>query len=55
MVAHAYDGLPNEACGLLGGDVDVGEVFVPCENHDRSSRTFSKITFEKREPVMRPT
>ena len=41
MVAHAYDGLPNEACGLLGGDVDVGEVFVPCENHDRSSRTFS--------------
>jgi [CysO sulfur-carrier protein]-S-L-cysteine hydrolase len=41
MVAHAYDGLPNEACGLLGGTGDVGEVFVPCENVDRSSRTFS--------------
>lgn len=41
MVAHAYDGLPNEACGLLGGRDDVGEVFVPCENHDHSSRTFS--------------
>ncbi|MEA3055091.1 MAG: [CysO sulfur-carrier protein]-S-L-cysteine hydrolase [Actinomycetota bacterium] len=41
MVAHAYDGLPNEACGLLGGRGDIGEVFVPCENVDRSSRTFS--------------
>jgi [CysO sulfur-carrier protein]-S-L-cysteine hydrolase len=41
MVAHAYDGLPNEACGLLGGQGDIGEVFVACENADRSSRTFS--------------
>ena len=41
MVGHAYDGLPNEACGLLGGNGDIGEVFVPCENMDRSSRTFS--------------
>jgi proteasome lid subunit RPN8/RPN11 len=41
MVAHAYDGLPNEACGLLGGRGDIAEVFVPCENVDRSSRTFS--------------
>ena len=41
LVAHAYDGLPNEACGLLGGSRDVAEVFVPCVNHDRSSRTFS--------------
>lgn len=46
MVAHAYDGLPDEACGLLGGRAGVGdaaiaEVFVGCENHDRSSRTFS--------------
>jgi proteasome lid subunit RPN8/RPN11 len=41
MVGHAYDGLPNEACGLLGGRGDVAEVFVPCENVDRSSRTFS--------------
>jgi proteasome lid subunit RPN8/RPN11 len=41
MVAHGYDGLPNEACGLLGGTNDIGVVFVPCENADRSSRTFS--------------
>ena len=41
MVGHAYDGLPNEACGLLGGRGDVAEVFVACENVDRSSRTFS--------------
>ena len=41
MVGHAYDGLPNEACGLLGGHGDVAEVFVACENVDRSSRTFS--------------
>ncbi|HVM53174.1 MAG TPA: M67 family metallopeptidase [Acidimicrobiales bacterium] len=46
MVAHAYYGLPDEACGLLGGrrrgdDGALAEVFVPCENADRSSRTFS--------------
>jgi len=41
MVGHAYDELPNEACGLLGGRGDVAEVFVPCANADRSSRTFS--------------
>jgi proteasome lid subunit RPN8/RPN11 len=41
MVAHAYDELPNEACGLLGGRGDRAEVFVPCENHDHSSRTFT--------------
>lgn len=41
MVGHAYDGLPNEACGLLGGTGAIAEVFVPCENHDHSSRTFS--------------
>lgn len=41
MIGHAYDGLPNEACGLLGGSADMGEVFVACENADRSSRTFS--------------
>lgn len=46
MVAHAYDGLPDEACGLLGGRSQVGQtatgdLFVPCVNHDHSSRTFS--------------
>ena len=41
MVAHAWDGLPDEACGLLGGTGDQVQVFVPCRNADRSSRTFS--------------
>jgi len=42
MVGHAYDGLPDEACGLLGGppDQDAIEVFVPCRNVDASSRTY---------------
>jgi len=25
MVSHCYDDLPNEACGLLAGDPDVGK------------------------------
>lgn len=43
MVGHAYDGLPNEACGLLGGHLRRArvEVFVPCRNIDASSRTYS--------------
>jgi [CysO sulfur-carrier protein]-S-L-cysteine hydrolase len=46
MIAHALDGFPDEACGLLGGhgagaaDAEV-TVFVPCRNADASSRTFS--------------
>ena len=43
MVGHAYDGLPDEACGLLGGDPATGlvKVFVATRNADASSRTFS--------------
>lgn len=46
MVAHCYDGLPLEACGLLGGTPDAAgdvsvEVFVPCRNADASSQTYS--------------
>jgi len=43
MVAHALDGFPDEACGLLAGPVGSRTVtaFVPCTNADRSSRTFS--------------
>ena len=34
MVAHAYDGLPLEACGLLAGRPGRNEVtaFYPCRN-----------------------
>ncbi len=41
MVGHAYDGQPDEACGLLGGVDDRVHVFVPCRNEDASSRTFT--------------
>jgi proteasome lid subunit RPN8/RPN11 len=42
LVGHCYDGLPDEACALLGGHPD-GRVVdvVPCTNADRSSRTYS--------------
>lgn len=46
MIAHAYAGFPDEACGLLGGrgvhpSDGTGELFVPCTNADASSRTFT--------------
>lgn len=43
MVAHAYDGLPLEACGLLGGDPAAGTVtvFYPCRNAAASSRVYT--------------
>ena len=43
MVGHAYDGLPEEACGLLGGDPDTGHVgvFYPCRNAAASSRVYT--------------
>jgi proteasome lid subunit RPN8/RPN11 len=43
MVAHAYDGLPLEACGLLGGDPRTGKVtvFYPCGNTAESARIYT--------------
>jgi proteasome lid subunit RPN8/RPN11 len=43
MVGHAYDGLPDEACGLLGGDPASGKVhvFYPCRNAAGSSRVYT--------------
>jgi len=48
VVAHCYDGLPDEACGLFGGRVgddytptgEVGAVY-PCRNADASARTYT--------------
>jgi proteasome lid subunit RPN8/RPN11 len=47
IVAHCFDGLPDEACGLLGGPMvdgeptgEVREVY-PCRNADESSRTYT--------------
>ena len=45
LVAHCYDGLPLEACGLLGGTASgpnaTVQLFVPCRNADASSRTYA--------------
>ncbi|HET6775149.1 MAG TPA: M67 family metallopeptidase [Acidimicrobiales bacterium] len=43
MVGHAYDGLPDEACGLLAGDPVGGlaSVFYPCRNAAESSRVYT--------------
>ncbi|WP_334143449.1 M67 family metallopeptidase [Rhabdothermincola sp.] len=43
MIAAAYDGLPDEACGLLGGDPVTGrvEVFYRCRNAAASARVYT--------------
>ena len=46
MVAHALDGLPDEACGLMVGRLDTGvgalvDTFEPCANVAASSRIYS--------------
>jgi proteasome lid subunit RPN8/RPN11 len=43
MIGLAYDGLPEEACGLLVGDPRTSQapVFVPCRNAAESSKLYS--------------
>lgn len=43
IVGHAYDGLPDEACGLLVGDPATGRAarFEPTENEARSSKLYT--------------
>lgn len=43
IVGHAYDGLPDEACGLLLGDParHAAPVFHPTANAAKSSRVYS--------------
>jgi [CysO sulfur-carrier protein]-S-L-cysteine hydrolase len=43
MIGHAYDGLPDEACGLFAGDPATGHVrvFYPCRNAAASSRVYT--------------
>ena len=42
MLGHAYDGLPNEACGLLVGSLaeSTAPAFEPCRNAEDSSRLY---------------
>jgi proteasome lid subunit RPN8/RPN11 len=43
MVGHAYDRLPDEACGLLAGPLgaDRCTAFYPCRNAAESSRVYT--------------
>lgn len=43
IIGHAYDGLPDEACGLLIGDParSTAPIFHPTANAARSSRIYS--------------
>jgi len=43
MLGHAYDGLPDEACGLFAGPAGSGlvRVFYPCRNAAASSRVYT--------------
>ena len=42
MIAHARAGFPNEACGILAGDLKKGEnkEFFPMKNLDESSISY---------------
>jgi proteasome lid subunit RPN8/RPN11 len=43
MIGHAYDGLPDEGCGLFAGDSSTGNVrvFYACRNAAASSRVYT--------------
>jgi proteasome lid subunit RPN8/RPN11 len=43
IVGHSYDGLPLEACGLLGGAAGGAKatIFYPCTNVAQSSRVYT--------------
>jgi proteasome lid subunit RPN8/RPN11 len=48
ILAHCYDGLPDEACGLLSGPVDdreeptgVVSIVYPTRNAEASARTYT--------------
>ena len=43
IVGHAYDGLPDEACGLLAArpGTDAIEVVYPCRNAAASARVYT--------------
>lgn len=41
MIAHAYEGYPLEACGLLVGQGNRVHRFVPCTNEAASARIYT--------------
>jgi [CysO sulfur-carrier protein]-S-L-cysteine hydrolase len=49
LIGHCYDGLPDEACGMLAGRLRAGslvpdgriDAVYPCQNADASARTYT--------------
>ncbi len=41
MIGHVYDGYPLEACGLIVGNGNRVERFVPCRNVAASARVYT--------------
>ena len=43
MIGHAFDGLPDEACGLVAGDAARAHItgFYPCRNVAGSSKLYT--------------
>ena len=48
LIGHSYDGLPDEACGLLVGELGAARadsawvpIFAPCRNAAASSRVYT--------------
>jgi len=47
VIAHCFDGFPDEACGLLAGPLEGGRPSgavtgaYPCRNADQSARTYT--------------
>ena len=43
MIAHAYDCLPEEACGLMAGEYGGASAprFFPCRNEAASSKLYT--------------
>ena len=46
MIGHAYDCLPEEACGLMAGDYggERAPAFYPCRNAAESSKVYTVDT-----------
>jgi [CysO sulfur-carrier protein]-S-L-cysteine hydrolase len=49
LIGGAYDDLPNETCGLLGGDPASGKasVYYPCRNTAASSKPRDHLRAER--------
>lgn len=53
MIDHLQSGLPNEACGILGGKDSVITIAYPMENISETPKTKYEINYNKVFPIQR--